>query len=247
MRKLRMIRIVLAAFFALAVTACFVDPTGTAARWLGWTAKVQFWPAVLATGVTGVVLAAVTLVVGRVYCSVVCPLGILQDVAASVRQAFGRPFRPPAVPRRRVSFSACFRIAVAVVFFVGGFLGLRFVWLEPYAIYGRAAASVQGDLPIWFRAVSLATVAAIGALAVWKGRVWCNTVCPVGAFLGFLALLTRRGPQFKKDLCVSCRRCERACRARCLDAGAKTVDRTKCVGCFTCGAVCTKGALTWSK
>lgn len=247
MRKLRIVRILLATFFWLAVTACFVDPTGTAVRGFGWTVKLQFWPAVLATGVTAVLLTVVTLVVGRVYCSTVCPLGVLQDLAIFLRLKLGKPFRPSAAPRRRFSVATCFRIAVTAVFIVGGFLGLHFVWLDPYAIYGRAAASVQTGLPVWLRAASLTAVALIVALAAWKGRFWCNTVCPVGAVLGLMARLTRRGPVFDAEKCVGCRQCERVCKARCLDGAAKTVDRTKCVACFNCGAVCGKGALSWSK
>ena len=54
MRKLRVIRILLATFFLLAVTACFVDFTGTSARWLGWTAKLQLMPAALALSAVAV-------------------------------------------------------------------------------------------------------------------------------------------------------------------------------------------------
>ena len=81
MRKLRIIRIVIAAFFMIALTACFLDFTGTSARWLGWTAKSQLMPAALALSAVAVAIVALTLLCGRVYCSAVCPLGILQDVA----------------------------------------------------------------------------------------------------------------------------------------------------------------------
>ena len=66
---LRKMRGVLAALFFLAVTGLFLDFTGTWHAWLGWTAKVQFLPALLALNVGVVVLLVVlTLLVGRVYC-----------------------------------------------------------------------------------------------------------------------------------------------------------------------------------
>ena len=67
--------------FFVAVTALFLDFTGTIHAWLGWTAKVQFLPALLAVNV-GVValLVLLTLLMGRVYCSVICPLGVFQDI-----------------------------------------------------------------------------------------------------------------------------------------------------------------------
>lgn len=80
---LRKIRLTLAVLSFVAVTALFLDFTGTIHTWLGWMAKVQFLPALLALNV-GVVLSLVvlTLIAGRVYCSVVCPLGVFQDIVS---------------------------------------------------------------------------------------------------------------------------------------------------------------------
>lgn len=78
---LRKIRLTLAVLFFLGVTLLFLDFSGSIHAWLGWMAKIQFLPAILALNV-GVVLALVvlTLVLGRVYCSVICPLGVMQDI-----------------------------------------------------------------------------------------------------------------------------------------------------------------------
>ena len=80
---LRKIRLTLAVLVFVAVTALFLDFTGTIHAWLGWTAKVQFLPALLAVNV-GVValLVLLTLLMGRVYCSVICPLGVFQDIVS---------------------------------------------------------------------------------------------------------------------------------------------------------------------
>ena len=81
-RKIR--RILAAAFFVL-ITLMLLDFTGTLHTWLGWMAKVQFLPALLAVNVVVVVaLIILTLVFGRIYCSVICPLGVFQDVVAWV-------------------------------------------------------------------------------------------------------------------------------------------------------------------
>ena len=62
-------------------TLLFLDFTGTIHAWFGWMAKIQFVPAVMAVN-AGVVIALVllTLLVGRVYCSVICPMGVFQDI-----------------------------------------------------------------------------------------------------------------------------------------------------------------------
>ena len=78
---LRKIRIILATLFFTGITLLFLDFTGTAHIWLGWMAKVQFLPAVLALNVAVVVaLVVLTLIFGRIYCSIICPLGIFQDL-----------------------------------------------------------------------------------------------------------------------------------------------------------------------
>ena len=53
---LRRIRIILATLFFLSVTALFVDSSGTVKEWLGWTAKMQFLPALLAMNIVALVV-----------------------------------------------------------------------------------------------------------------------------------------------------------------------------------------------
>ena len=278
MCKLRAVRIILAAFFLLAVTACFLDFTGTASSWFGWTVKLQLMPAALALSLVAVVILAVTLLFGRVYCSVVCPLGILQDIAFFFRRLIGRllPSRRRALGTTRpAKLRNIVRGAIAIVFFAGGFLGLHFTWLEPYAIYGRMATGLAAPLvklgnnhlavwaerhgsyafhtvevvapPLCLVVLSAALLVLILALAVWKGRFWCNTVCPVGTVLGYLSKVSLFKPKLDSATCVKCGMCERACKAQSIDIARGTIDRTTCVACFDCGAVCKKGALTWSR
>lgn len=276
MRNLRRLRILLAAFSLLALTAVFLDFTGTAAIWFGWTAKLQFWPSVLALSLASIVaILACTLLCGRVYCSVVCPLGIFQDLLIFLRRLFGFRFSAEAeAPRVRV-LRECLRGGLAAIFLGGGFLGLHFQWLEPYAIYGRAASILlaplvrlgNNELAEWaerhasyaFHAVevvmpatsvivvSAGALALIAVLAVWRGRLWCNAVCPVGTLLGYASKVSLTKPRIDVAKCVKCGLCARACKAHAIDVANGRIDRSKCVACFDCGAVCGKGALTWTK
>ena len=80
---LRTIRLTLAIVFFALVTLLFLDFTGTLHGWMGWMAKIQFLPALLALNAGVIVcLILLTLIAGRVYCSVICPLGVFQDVVA---------------------------------------------------------------------------------------------------------------------------------------------------------------------
>ena len=68
---LRKVRITLAAIFFVGLALLFLDFTGTAHRWLAWMAKAQALEAVLALNVVVIVaLVVLTLVFGRIYCSV---------------------------------------------------------------------------------------------------------------------------------------------------------------------------------
>ncbi|MDE6359342.1 MAG: 4Fe-4S binding protein, partial [Duncaniella sp.] len=73
---LRKLRVILAVLFWLGTTLLFLDFTGTVHSWLGWMARIQFLPAVMALNF-GVIacLVVLTLLLGRIYCSVICPLG----------------------------------------------------------------------------------------------------------------------------------------------------------------------------
>ena len=91
---LRKIRTALAIIFFAAITLLFLDFTGTLHAWLGWMAKIQFLPAVLAINAGVVIfLVLLTLIFGRLYCSVICPLGIFQDLVSWINGRRSRKAR----------------------------------------------------------------------------------------------------------------------------------------------------------
>ena len=216
---------------ALAVLACFAALfAGYGAKHLSVLAKLQFWPAVLAgSAMTIAAVAAVTVLAGRWYCGVCCPLGILQDVAFFLRP---RKSQSPAPERPRLVA----RICALAAFLVAGFAGLGFSWIEPYGLFGRIASGV---------AFGLCAGLPIVALAFWKGRVWCNWVCPVGTILGGLSRFAPFGLKIDPGKCVGCRKCEKTCRASAIKIDGKggTIDATLCVQCRDCAALCPKGAI----
>lgn len=141
---LRKTRIVLATVMFIGITLLFLDFTGTLHSWLGWMAKIQFWPAFYALNIAVAVgIIALTLVFGRIYCSVICPLGILQDIISNVR---GR------MKKNRFSYSPekkILRYAMLVLFLASALAGVNIIvsLLAPYSSYGRMAASFL--LPVW--------------------------------------------------------------------------------------------------
>lgn len=267
---LRYIRIVFAVLFFCAATLVFLDFTGTVHVWLGWVAKIQFLPALMALNIVVIAgLILLTLVFGRIYCSVICPLGILQDIFARFGKIAkkNRYSYSPANNMLRYGFFAL--MTVAVIFGVGYITSL----LDPYGAFGRIVQSLFSPLwqwgnnvlayfaerrdsyafysrEIWIRSGVVMGVAAVTlvllAILAWRnGRTYCNTVCPVGTFLGFLSRWSLFRPVIDKSKCNGCGLCARNCKSSCIDSKAHSIDLSRCVACMDCIGKCHKNAISY--
>ena len=269
---LRKIRLTLAVLFFAAVTLLFLDFTGSLHTWLGWTAKIQFLPALLALNAAVVVfLLLLTLVFGRVYCSVICPMGVMQDIFAWLgkKQKKNRYNYSPAKKWLRYGVLAVFVIAL-----VAGIAPLVAL-LAPYSSYGRIANNLFAPLygwgnnllayfaerldsyafystDVWLKSlptflVAAATFIIIGVLAWRNGRTYCNTICPIGTVLGFLSKYSLFRPAIDTAKCTKCRKCERNCKAACIDIkGRQAIDYSRCVACMDCLDNCNFGAISYT-
>lgn len=271
---LRKLRIILAIIFWVGVTSLFVDFTATLRPWAGWMAKIQFIPAILALNVATVAaVVALTLIFGRIYCSVICPLGVTQDAIAWL----GR--RGKLRRRHKYSWSrpvTWLRVTMLAIFVVTLLAGIAVVpaLIEPYSIYGRFVSSTLAPLTVWINnlcaqsaeqagsylfhtttlrmhslmvgATAIATMTLIAVLAWRNGRTWCNTVCPVGTVLGFLARFSWLRPVIDTSRCVNCGLCARACKGACIDAKAHAIDYSRCVACMDCIGNCAHGAIRYT-
>ena len=266
---LRKIRTILAVVVFVLITLLFLDFTGTLHHWLSWLAKVQFLPAVLALNVGVVVaLVALTLIFGRIYCSVICPLGVLQDVLARFHRKKNKYSYSKEV--RWLRYPVLVVFVVALVAGVGTFFQL----LAPYSSYGRiatmifqpvwmlcnnalAAIAERADsyafysVDVWMRSlpvfvIALVTLVVLVVLAWRGGRTYCNTICPVGTILSFFARFSWLKVRFDAEKCKNCSMCSKNCKAACIDYQAHTVDYSRCVVCGNCIDKCKFGALRYS-
>ena len=270
---LRTIRLTLAIVFFAFVTLLFLDFTGTLHGWMGWMAKIQFLPALLALN-AGVVLllVALTLLFGRVYCSVICPLGVFQDVIS--RFAGKRK-------KNRFRYSPArkwLRYAMLAVFAVALVAGVRFhavaSLLEPYSSYGRIASNLFApvyqwgnnllaylaeradsyafyETEVWMKSLPTFIIASLTFVVLiilaWRGgRTYCNTICPVGTVLGFLSGYSLFKPVIDTEKCNGCGLCARNCKASCINSKTHEIDYSRCVACMDCLENCRQGAITYT-
>jgi len=266
---LKRIRTILAAVVFILITLLFLDFTGTAHHWLSWMAKVQFLPAVLALNVSVVVvLIVLTLIFGRIYCSVICPLGVFQDILARFHRKKNKYGYSKEV--RWLRYPVLVVFVIALVAGVGSFFQL----LAPYSSYGRIATMIFQPLwmlgnnvlaviaeradsyafysvDVWMKSlpvfiIALVTLVVLFVLAWRGGRTYCNTICPVGTTLSFFSRFSLLKIRFDADKCKNCSMCSRNCKAACIDYKTHTVDYSRCVVCGNCISNCKFGALKYS-
>ena len=225
---------------------------------------------VAATGF--IVILVITVLTGRTYCSFLCPLGIIQDVFSRAGGKIKKRFRRYGFKKPHTFIRYTILAATLIITMTWGVYILTL--LDPYSIFGRmmtyfARPVVQllnnllslvfGKFDIYtfvnapvtgFSAVSYFIPAAflllVGILSFTRGRLYCNTVCPVGTFLGLLSKVSLLRIKFDDSKCTKCGRCAIACKSSCIDFLNKDIDNSRCVSCFNCLKSCPDKALEYN-
>lgn len=271
---LRKIRISLAVAFFVILTMLFLDFSGIFPAYFSWIAKIQFIPAVLSVNALIIIaLLILTLIFGRIYCSVICPLGILQDIVSwfskrrkSIKH---KPFRySKPLTWLRVAF-----LIVFIVLLVTGFTQYAGL-IDPYSAFGKIASNIFAPFyrlinnglaffakrfnsyafystdiiikGILILIISIITLLIVSILAWRRGRIYCNSVCPVGTILGFISKFSIFKPVINLNQCTSCGVCARNCKAQCINVKWHIIDYSRCVTCFDCIEECTQSAMKFT-
>ncbi|MDR2455801.1 MAG: 4Fe-4S binding protein, partial [Deltaproteobacteria bacterium] len=168
------------------------------------------------------ILALSTLLLGRWFCGFICPLGASMDAARLIRQK---------VKKGRLSYKgdSLFRSLVPFAVWALFWLGVSVPMgdLEPFSI-------VASGPEIWI---------AILIIAAWRGRAFCNWVCPAGWLLKLIGSRSLLGIKIDSSKCRRCGACQRACQARCVEHKSGYIDPGRCLACFECASVCPDGAV----
>lgn len=265
---LRKIRITLEILMFVLINLLFLSVAWGLVTYISWVAKIQFLPALLALNFGVIIsLLLITLIFGRIYCSVICPLGITQDIFGFLGKKTKKNHYSHSKEKRWLRYGV---LAVFIICLIIGFAPITTL-LAPYSAYGRivnslfrplydllnnAFATIESNydsyifqsVDIWMRSVStfviaLLTLCLIGVLAWRNGRTYCNTICPVGTILSFVSRFSLLRIQMDKEHCKNCSLCEKNCKASAIDYQTGKIDYSRCVACGDCIAKCKFNAL----
>ena len=268
-KSLKWIRVALALIIFIAITLFFTYTKSIVPAWL---LKTQFVPSVMALfaggGVAFILLVLLTILFGRLYCSVLCPMGVFQDIVRRVANIFKKK------KSRRTHFTKerkWLRIVVLVLILIPVFFGSVYLltFTDPYSNWGRISSQLVGGsiqyvsnllsstFPshIYYRPfANLALGSFIFTIVVFlivlimsalKGRLYCNTICPVGTILGYTSKFSMFKMSIDKEKCKGCDVCSKSCKSYCIDGKNKYIDDSRCVVCFDCIRECKQDAISF--
>ena len=282
-RLLKILRVTVSLFFLIFTGFLFIDFTETlSSSFINGITWIQFVPSLIkflnlvSFATLGFLLVVgITLLFGRVYCSTVCPLGILQDVFSYISKFYTKRIRKkriryrPSEPHNILRYSL---LGVTTVFFLFGSVFLLNL-LDPFSLFGKIfsglvrpvyyglnnmSASVLHSfgiytlydvgtrqmtvIPLIFPTLMLVLVA---WLSLTRGRLYCNTVCPLGSLLGLISKISMYRIEIDDQLCNHCAMCSLNCKAECIDLKNNEIDFSRCVGCFNCLDVCSMQGINY--
>ena len=226
--------------------------------------RFQFIPALISFLSGGafvfIFFLILTLLFGRVYCSFFCPLGIMQDGVSKVASWFkskkGRRYKY-AKPHTALRVSVCI-----LSFGVLAIFGARyFAWIDPYSNFGKIVTQLVDPLfigvnnllsnlfpasvfhrgpsaVVWGSfAFGAAFCLLVVVMSAFRGRLYCNTICPVGTLLGYISKISLFKLAIDKKECIKCNACVNVCKSQCIDPSTGEVDESRCVVCLNCTTV----------
>jgi len=193
-----------------------------------------------------IAFVAMSLLLKKAFCSWLCPVGTFSEYLWKIgKRLFGRNLRLPRwadIPLRGLKYLLLgffgFIIGTMSAEGVEGFMG------SPYGLI----ADVR--MLNFFR--NMGTVAAIVILLLVFGSMlvqnfWCRYLCPYGALLGLVSLLSPVKIRRDAEACVDCGNCARACPAGLQVDKLVQIRSVECTGCMNCVAACsTQDALQFS-
>ncbi len=275
---LRKIRIVVSIIFLFLIAIVFLDITNILPpSFISYVTFLQFIPStikfanlLLPTSIGFIIVLILTLLIGRVYCSSICPLGTMQDISSYTAKKINK--------KKKFTYTKEYfwlRYSVFALVIISLLFGNLFLvnLLDPYSNAGRIFTQLFNPLLMHLNNIAAFTFEKFDIYLIYpieikvfyliaamfpliflviviylsykRGRLYCNTICPVGTLLGFISKFTIFKLKIDKASCEGCGVCARVCKAECIEKSTKEIDFSRCVACFNCLDVCPSDSINY--
>lgn len=176
------------------------------------------------------VLILATLIFGRIYCSLICPLGITQELVGFLKSKSSKKSCT-----KQANFPLKYFVAAIVWGCLIGGSAIFIRYTDPYSIFVSAiTGTVFGGIFLLIVAIAV----------IIKDRIFCTNFCPVGTLLGIISKISL----FKlyiNEHCVFCGTCAKTCPSGCINSKDKTIDNETCIKCLKCLEACPTKAIRY--
>ncbi len=267
LKYLKPIRVAVSLLFFAIIAILFLDISHNLPQeFYDIALYLQLMPALVKGGITGFAFFAVimlTISFGRVYCSSICPLGTYQDFISRIGMKFKKRKKYKYSKPQDI-----LRYSITAVTFISFFAGTMFVFnlLDPYSLFGKifynffrpilifinnifaelfhsfGSAYFHHTEMIEYNGAMILVVglmfALVTVMAIFRGRLYCNTICPAGGLLSLISKMSFFRLDFKDEACAVCGACATVCKAECIDIKNRTLDFTRCISCYNCLTAC---------
>lgn len=199
----------------------------------------------------GLVTLAVSILLGRVFCGWVCPLGAIFDAYGWVLKRLRVNFEGPSPSYFRFKY---YMLVALLVFAIFGGVG-PLMGFDPIVLITRVAATLidpffrKSSEVIWSAGQApgkhgyfidggtLILFLAIMSATTRLSRIWCRVACPLGAYL---AIMSRHSSLRRvTEGCVHCNICANHCPTGAINfQNAEIYNESECIKCFSCSQEC---------
>ena len=189
-----------------------------------------------------IVLFIYGLIGGRAYCSWVCPVNMITDLAAWVRRKTAHNKENLISASKVRNFRYAFLL---ILLLASTFIGAAaFEFISPIGIFTRGVAFSVGFGWVW-----LITIFLFDAFVLKNG--WCGHICPVGAMYSIIGAKSAIRVYHNKENCTNCGECLKICPeshvlAPVINKKSDFITGIECTNCGRCIEVCNDNALKFS-
>ncbi|MDR0619625.1 MAG: 4Fe-4S dicluster domain-containing protein [Bacteroidales bacterium] len=257
----RKIRIALACVAAFCLTLYCLDFSGLIPHLFYRFSQWQFLPAVLGhsdTFLNSIIivgtLLAITFLFGRIYCSILCPMGIFQDIIIWLHnrkfiKKFSNRLRKLTAgtakkPVKKIGYrkpKTWLRWATLSLFIIGVIFGWAGIvsLVEPYSAYSRIAVHIFRPVYLYFNNVLTSIFTSFGIYSFYKMEIYASNILAltvsIATFVIISFLAWRYGRSFCSSICPTGTILGTVNRVSLFNM---RINESKCTHCGACGLKC---------